>query len=327
MQTMKAIIQNQYGGPDVLTVENVVVPTPKANELLIEVKASSVTTADSMMMTGKPYVGRLMLGLTKPKYPTPGTGFAGVIQEVGPEVTKFKKGDTVFGESIKTFGTQAEYMTIAEDDLVAIKPEDVSFEKAATVSDGLMTSINFLKNVIKLKPGQHILINGASGSLGSVGVQLAIAYGAKVTAVASTRNADFLESLGAHEVMDYTKTGFFQNLDTYDVIYDTVGKIDFNKAKGSLTENGIYASPVLGGKLLGQMLWTSFFGKKKAKFSATGALPKEVLRNILMEARSFLETGKVSPHIERKYDLNQVHEAHGYIASGRKRGNIVFAMS
>lgn len=324
---MKAIIQNQYGGPEVLTVENVDMPTPKGNELLIQVKASSVTTADSMMMTGKPYVGRLMLGLSKPKYPTPGTGFAGIVSAVGPEVVNFKVGDAVFGESIETFGTQAEYMTVAEDGLIAIKPIDVSFEEAATVSDGLMTSINFLKNVINIQPGQQILINGASGSLGSVGVQLAVAYGAKVTAVASSKNVDFLKSLGAHNVIDYTKEDFTKNLNTYDVIYDTVGKIDFNKAKDSLTENGIYASPVLGGKLLGQMMWTALFGKKKAKFSATGALPKKELKVILKEAKSFLETGKVTPHIERRYDLDQVHEAHAYIASGRKRGNIVFAMN
>lgn len=323
---MKAVIQDQYGGPEVLRTAEVDQPSPGAHDVLIKVEAASVTTADSMMMTGKPYIGRLMLGLTKPKYQIPGAGFAGVIEAIGSKVTKYKIGQAVFGESIDSFGGQAEYMCLHEDGVFTTKPENVSFESAATVCDGVMTSINFLKNVVKLQPGQHILINGASGSLGSAAVQLAVAYGARVTGVCSTKNVDFVKSLGAHQVIDYRKEDFTQSANTYDIVYDTVGKSSFSKAKGCLVEGGVYASPVLDGRLLLDMLITSMMGKKKARFSATGALPKKEQLVLLSEATKMMSTGQVRPHIEKTYELDEIHKAHHYIASGHKRGNVVFAI-
>jgi NADPH:quinone reductase-like Zn-dependent oxidoreductase len=324
---MKAIIQTQYGGPEVLKLAEVAMPQVGPQDVLIKVKASSITTADSMMMTGKPYVGRLLLGLTKPKHPITGTGFAGVVEAVGAEVTQYQPGDAVYGESVKTFGAQAEYLCLPEDELFLPKPSEISFEEAAVVSDGLITSMNFLRKVAQLKAGQRVLINGAAGSLGSAAVQLAVQDGAIVTAVCSTRNIEFVKSLGAHEVIDYTREDFTHRRAAFDVIYDTVGKSSFSAAQQSLTPQGVYVSPVLGKALIGDMLKTSLFGKKKAKFSATGALPASELKALQKQATELLATGKVKPHVSRRFRLEEFQEAHQHIASGHKRANIVFTLN
>jgi NADPH:quinone reductase-like Zn-dependent oxidoreductase len=325
MQTiMKAIIQSQYGGPEVLAIEEVQKPQPGPKDVLIKVMASSITTADSMMMTGKPYIGRLMLGLTKPKNPIPGTGFAGIVEAIGSEVTTYQVGEEVFGENLDTFGAQAQYLCIPEDNLIMRKPAQVSFEEAAAVGDGVMTSINFLQLVTTAAPGKHVLINGAAGSLGSAAVQIAVHYGAHVTAVCSTKNIDFVKKLGAHEAIDYTQEDFTTRENQFDIIYDTVGKSSFNAAKNSLTANGIYASPVLDGKLLLKVLWTSLFGSKKAKFSATGVLSLEAKKELQATARELMSLGKVRPFISKTFSLEEFRDAHTYIASGHKKGNIVF---
>ena len=320
---MKAILQPSYGGPEVLQFAEVKKPQPGPKDVLIQVIASSITTADSMMMTGKPYVGRLMIGLTKPKYPTPGTGFAGIVEAVGEEVSKYQVGDEVFGESLKTFGSQAEYICLSEDDLYMHKPAEISFEEGATVGDGVMTSLNFLTLVTQVKPGQHVLINGAAGSLGSAAVQLAVHFGAQVTAVCSTQNLDFVKKLGAHNVIDYTREDFTHRENEFDIIYDTVGKSSFAAAKQSLTANGIYATPVLSSKELINVLTTAILGGKKVKFSATGALPLKVKRQLQATARELLSQGKVKPFISKKFRLDEFQDAHAYIASGHKKGNIV----
>ena len=325
MQTiMKAIIQSQYGGPEVLAIEEVQKPQPGPKDVLIKVMASSITTADSMMMTGKPYIGRLMLGLTKPKNPIPGTGFAGIVEAIGSEVNTYQVGEEVFGENLDTFGAQAQYLCIPEDNLIMRKPAQVSFEEAAAVGDGVMTSINFLQLVTTAAPGKHVLINGAAGSLGSAAVQIAVHYGAHVTAVCSTKNIDFVKKLGAHEAIDYTQEDFTTRENQFDIIYDTVGKSSFNAAKNSLTANGIYASPVLDGKLLLKVLWTSLFGSKKAKFSATGVLSLEAKKELQATARELMSLGKVRPFISKTFSLEEFRDAHTYIASGHKKGNIVF---
>lgn len=321
---MKAIVQSQYGGPEVLALADVSKPQPGPTEVLIQVMASSITTADSMMMTGKPYIGRLLLGLRKPKYPIPGTGFAGIIEAIGEDVSLFKVGDEVFGENVDTFGGQAEYLCTPQDDLILHKPAQISFEEAATVGDGVMTSINFLQLVTTIKPGQHVLINGAAGSLGSAAVQIAKHHGAYVTAVCSTKNLDFVTKLGADEVIDYTQEDFTQYENQFDIIYDTVGKSSFKAAKGSLTEEGTYASPVLGSKLLCHVLWTALFSRKKAKFSATGALSLKEKKQLQATARELLSMGKVRPFISKRFKLEEFRDAHSHIASGHKKGNIVF---
>jgi NADPH:quinone reductase-like Zn-dependent oxidoreductase len=323
---MKAIVCTKYGSPEVLQLQEVEKPAPKNNEVLIKVYASSVTAADGMIRKGEPFYGRLFLGLTKPKHAISGTGFSGVIESVGKDVKKFKKGDQVFGESLLDFGANAEYLCVLENSLLEKKPKNMTHEEAAPVCDGALTSYNFLKLIGKIERGKKVLINGASGSLGTAAVQLAKYYEAKVTGVCSTTNVELVKSLGADQVVDYTKEDFTKSGKTYDIIYDTIGTSSFLKCKASLTENGSYLSPVLGMPLLFQMLWTSIIGNKKAKFSATGILPLPKLQVLFNELIQLIELGKVKSHIDKRYQLEQIVEAHHYVETGRKKGNVVTIM-
>ncbi|MBN1819854.1 MAG: NAD(P)-dependent alcohol dehydrogenase, partial [Prolixibacteraceae bacterium] len=207
-EKMKAIVATGYGGPDVLKLQQVEKPQPKESEVLVKVYVSSATTADTMMRTGKPYFGRLITGLTKPKHTIPGTGFAGVVEAVGKNVKNFKSGDRVFGETTLEFSTNAEYFTMPETGVILPLPVNMSYADGATYGDGHITSYNFLKEIAHVKPDQSVLINGASGSLGTAAVQIAKHLGAKVTGVCSTRNVGLVKSLGADNVIDYTKTDF-----------------------------------------------------------------------------------------------------------------------
>lgn len=231
---MNAIVATGYGSADVLKYKQVQKPKAKDNEILIKNHASTATTADSMMRTGKPYFGRLMIGLTKPKNPIPGTGFAGIVESVGEDVKIFNVGDRVFGETTLGFSANAEYLTVPEDGVILHMPEGLDFAEAATFSDGHLTSINFLQEIAKIKYDQKVLINGAAGSLGSAAVQLAKYYGAEVTAVCSTRNVGLVKSLGADYVIDYTKKDFTKANEKFDFVYDTVGKSSFSKCKNIL---------------------------------------------------------------------------------------------
>ncbi|SHI45445.1 NADPH:quinone reductase [Tangfeifania diversioriginum] len=320
---MKAIVATGYGAPNVLKLQQVEKPQPKENEVLVKVHANSATTADGMMRTGKPYFGRLMTGLTKPKHAIPGTGFAGIVETVGENVTSFKTGDRVFGETTLGFSTNAEFVAVPENGVILPMPENMSYAEGATYGDGHVTSLNFLKEIAQIKPGQKVLINGASGSLGTAAVQIAKYMGAEVTGVTSTRNVGLVKSLGADHVIDYTKKDFTKVNETYDVVFDTVGKSSFSESKNILTESGLYVSPVLKFSLLLQMMRTSVFSKKKAKFSATGLLKEFELRELFAELLKISKEGKLKTVIDRQYPLEKVAEAHTYIASGHKKGNVV----
>jgi NADPH:quinone reductase-like Zn-dependent oxidoreductase len=322
-QKMKAIVATGYGAPDVLKLQQVAKPHPKENEVLVKVHASSATTADGMMRTGKPYFGRLMTGLTKPKHTIPGTGFAGVVETVGENVTSFKTGDRVFGETTLGFSTNAEFVAVPENGVILPMPENMSYAEGATYGDGHVTSLNFLKEIAQIKPGQKVLINGASGSLGTAAVQIAKFFGAEVTGVTSTRNVGLVKSLGADHVIDYTKKDFTKVNETYYVIFDTVGKSSFSKSKKILSESGLYVSPVLKFSLLLQMMRTSVFGKKKAKFAATGLRSDAELKSMINELVEIFTEGRLKTVIDRQYPLERVAEAHTYIASGHKKGNVV----
>lgn len=323
---MKAIRYSEYGSAEVLTVVETHKPTPKANELLIRIKAASVTRADTMMRKGAPYLGRLMLGLSKPKYTGMGTGFAGVIEAVGEKVSHFKIGDEVFGESVFGSGTNAEYVCVPEDGVIAKKPDNLSYEEACSACDGPITSLNFLRDVGQLQSGQKVLIIGASGSIGSAAVQIAKHLGAHVTAVCSGANAVWVKSLGAERVLDYTQEDFTQENLEYDIIFDTVGQSSFAQCKQSLTKNGVYLSPVFNVRNLFQMFLTCQFSRKKAKFSATGMRPAHELRNMLNELKTLFETEKLQSIIDRRYDLTEVVKAHSYIDKGHKKGNVVITL-
>lgn len=325
--TMKAIVATGYGSPSVFQLQNVNQPTVKPNEVLVKIHATTVTQADAMMRTGKPYIGRLMLGLFKPKNQIWGTSFSGIVEAVGSEVSNFKAGDKVCGENIESFGAYAEYITVPADGTVMHLPENLSFEEAAGLGDGPVTSLNFLQNVSGgIKLGQKVLINGASGALGTAAVQLAKQFGAEVTGVCSTRNIGLVKSLGADHVIDYTKQDFTQSGNTYDIIYDTVGKRSYKDCKRVLAENGQYLSPVLNFKLLLQMMWTSAFTSQKAKFAATGMLKSPEIRSMLNELLDMTREGRLKTIIDRQYPLEKVAEAHTYVSAGHKKGNVVIAV-
>ena len=320
---MKVMVTTSYGSPEVFKFKDMAKPVARPKELLIKIHASSVTKADTMMRTGKPYIGRLFTGLSKPKHLVWGTGFAGVVESVGSEVTRFKSGDKVFGESITTMGTYAEYIAISEDGIIAWLPENLSYEEAAGMCDGGITSLNFLVNLGNIKAGQKVLINGASGSLGTAAIQIAKHFGAEVTGVCSHRNISLVKKLGADHVIDYTKQDFTSNTNRYDLIYDTVGVRSFTECRPALTKHGLYLSPVLGMPLMGHMMVTSVFGQKKAKFSATGALPLQETKRLLNILLEIIEAGDLRGILDRSYPLEQLAEAHTYVDTGHKKGNVV----
>jgi len=320
---MKAIVAIKYGNYQVLKLKEVPVPREKENEALVKIHASSATTADVIMLSGKPLFGRLFIGLRKPKHSIPGTGFAGEVASIGGKVTKFKTGDLVFGETTLSFGANAEFVSVPENGVILHKPDNLSFAEAAPFCDGHLTSINFLKEIAKIKSGQKVLINGASGSLGTAAVQLAKYIGADVTGVCSTTNIGLVKALGADHVIDYKKEDFTKSDIRYDIIYDTIGKSSFAEAKIILSENGIYMSPVLKFPLLLQMIRTSIIGRKKATFAASGLKSNDKLRALLAELVEIFKAGKLKTVIDRQFPLEKVAQAHQYIAKGHKKGNVV----
>jgi len=320
---MRAIIYTKYGGPEVLRLREIEKPIPKEDEILVKVHATLVTAADGMMRRGVPLIGRAVLGFTKPKKPIPGTEFAGVIEAVGKGVTRFKVGDRVVGSNDISFGTYAEYLCLPEKAVVAIKPSKMNFGEAVAVSEGTMTALPFLRDEGKIKSGQKVLINGASGAVGTAAVQLAKHFGAEVTGVCSSANVELVKSIGADNVIDYNKENFTRGAELYDIIFDTVGKSSFSRCKQVLTKNGFYLSTVLGIPLLIRMLWTSIFGKKKARFAATGLRKHEEKNKDLRFLIGLFESGRIRPFIDREYPLEEIVEAHRYVDLGHKRGNVV----
>jgi NADPH:quinone reductase-like Zn-dependent oxidoreductase len=324
---MKAIVYTQYGPADVLHLQDVEKPSIKGNEVLIKVHATSVTAGDCnargfvFVPPGFGFVARLTFGLRKPRQAILGTELAGEIIEVGEDVRLFKKGDQVFGISQK-FGAYAEYACLAEDARLVLKPANLTWAEAASIPFGATTALYFLRDMAKLKPGQKLLIIGASGCTGVYAVQLAKYYGAEVTGVCSTKNLEMVRSLGADHVIDYTKEDFTQNGQTYDVIFDMVpGRSSFARDKSSLKPNGLYLAGAGGIEALAQMAWTGLAGGKKV---IAGVAPDRVTD--LAFLKELLEAGKLKPVIDRCYPLEQTAEAHRYADTGRKRGSVVISI-
>jgi NADPH:quinone reductase-like Zn-dependent oxidoreductase len=322
---MKAIESTTYGLPEVFQLTEKTKPSPQPNEVLIRNYATTVTAADIMMRKGEPKIGRLYLGLRKPKRTILGFDFAGEVVEVGNQVTTFQVGDQVFGGTTK-LGCYAEYICVDTQDVITTMPANLSYSQAAPVSSSGITAWNFLKGQANLQPNQRILINGASGSLGTYAIQIAKAMGAHVTAVCSTSNVAWVKALGADVVIDYTKEDFTQLGHTYHVIFDAIGKSNFGACKNSLTPHGVYLSAVMDGKLFFQMLLTSVCGRKKAKTSATGMLPIKTRLAYLLELKKLLEQGAVKTVIDQTYPITHMATAHEYVEKGHKKGNLVISL-
>lgn len=323
---MKAIEYKKYGGPEVLQIIELPKPEPKANELLIKIHATTVTATECNFRRGEPWMARLFTGIAKPKLTRLGEELAGEIVATGKDVKRFKSGDLVFGTAGPKFGANAEYICTDEDGVLALKPSNVNFEEAAASVDGFLTALPFLRDTGKIKKRQKVLINGASGSVGSAAVQVAKYFDAEVTGVCSGANVALVSSLGADQVIDYSKVDFTKTGQTYDIIFDAVGKVSFSKCKSSLAPKGVFLEAGIGMGILPQVLWTSVFGRKKAKIAATGLrLPKDRAKDLTL-LKKLMEESKVIPVIDRAYPLEQIAKAHAYVEKGHKKGNVVISV-
>ena len=316
---MKAIVYTKFGPPEVLHLQEVEKPTPKANEVLIKIHATAVVKEDPDMRASPGFNG-----LLKPSHPILGQELAGEVEAIGNDVIRFRPGDQVFG--IGMFGAYAEYKCMSDEGVLALKPANMSYGEAASVPNGALTALPFLRDQGKIQSGQSVLIYGASGSVGAAAVQLARYYGAKVTAVCSTANLEWVRSLGADQVIDYTQEDFTENGKTYDIIFDTVGKRSFSACKGSLTEEGIFLTTVPNPVVMLQGLWTSKHEGKKVKFAATGLRPARKKIKDLAFLTELIEAGKLKAVIDRCYPLEQIVEAHRYVEKGHKKGNVVITV-
>jgi len=323
---MKAIVYTKYGPPDVLRLKEVEKPTPKDNEVLIKIHATTVNRTDCATIRAKPFFMRIVTGLFKPKKQIPGTEFAGEIEAVGKSASSLKVGDKVFGFDDQGSGPQAQYMTISEDNGLTTIPRNTTFEQAAASTEGAHYAYNFIKKV-NLKSGQKVLVNGATGAIGSAAVQLLKYLGLKVTAVCNTKNIELVKSLGADKVIDYTKEDFTKDEEKYNFIFDTVGKSSFFKCKPLLQSGGIYISSDLG--YMAQNVFLPLItpiikpmiGNKKTIFP----VPTDIKGSVLL-IKKLIEEGKFKAVIDRKYPLEQIVEAYKYVEAGHKTGNVVITV-
>lgn len=320
---MKAVIYTKYGEPDVLKLADVAQPTPKDHEVLIRIRATTVTLFDCWMRSATAPPGfwlpnRIDVGIRKPKQPILGTEFSGEIESVGAAVTRFKQGDAVFGFSGK-LGAYAEYICMPQD-AVAAKPSNMSFAEAAAVPQGALTALYFLRKA-NAQSGQKVLILGASGGVGNYAVQLAKAFGAEVTGVCSSPKMAWVKSLGADQVMDYTCEDFSRNGQTYDIILDTIGKSPVSRSLSLLSNKGHYVLVTFG---LFKLLQALVLSKRSSKHLVIGILEEK--SEDLLFLKALIEAGTLRAVIDRCYDLEQIADAHQHVESGQKAGNVVITM-
>jgi NADPH:quinone reductase-like Zn-dependent oxidoreductase len=331
---MKAIVYTEFGSPDVLHLAEVAKPAPKDNEVLIKVQAAPVNYGDLLarnfnnlpvsefnMPLPLLLPMRLYFGLRKPRVRILGNEFAGVVEAVGKDVTRFKPGDQVYGYRGQSMGTYAEYVCMPEAGSVACKPANMTSAEAATVPYGAIMATSLLRKA-NIQRGHKVLINGASGGIGSAAVQLAKYYGAEVTGVCGTPRLEFVKALGADKVIDYTTEDFTRNGETYDLIVDILGKSSFSQCKNSLNPHGIFLLASFKMKHLFQMVWTKFVGNKKVVCAMTSEKPAD-----LTFVKELIEAGQYKVIIDKRYPLEQTAEAHRYVEAGQKAGSIVIAIA
>ena len=321
---MKAAVYRRYGPPDVVRIENVEKPIPKDNEVLVRIHATTVCAADWRLRKADPFFIRFMNGLVRPKkIHILGMEFSGTVESVGNAVTRFGQGDQVFGGTGFKLGAHAEYGCVPEDGMLAIKPVNMTLEEAAAVIFGGFTALHFLRKA-KIQAGQKVLIYGASGSVGIFAVQLAKHFGAHVTGVCSTANLDLVKSLGADEVVDYTREDFSRAGRVYDIVLDTVGKSGFSRSLRSLKRGGFYVRvgasggvpSILGGIVRG--MWISITGGAKV----IGGMAAGTVGDLSF-LKGLIEAGKLRTVIDRRYSLDQIAEAHRHAEAGHKKGHVV----
>lgn len=317
---MKAAVYTQYGLPEVLQRKEVATPAPKENEILVRIKATAVNSGDVRLRKADPVAVRLFFGLLKPKINILGSVFSGEVERVGKQVKRFEVGDQVFGHTDMSFGAYAEYICLPENGSLALKPADISHNEAAAIPFGGVTALHFIKKTI-IKENQKVLIVGASGAVGSAAVQLAKSYGAIVTGVCSTSNIDLVKSIGADNVIDYTKENFNQNGEIYDLIFDAVKTISVSNSLKSLARNGVMILSAAGMPEMLEGLWISMTSKRKVM---TGVISHNAADIIFL--KELIESGKFKPVIDRTYPLEKIAEAHAYAETGRKKGNIIITI-
>ena len=323
--TMRAFVYRRYGGPDVVELADVPKPVPRDNEVLVRIRATTVTSGDWRVRTlcvptGLGLVARLAFGLNRPRQPIMGSELAGTIAAVGKDVTRYRVGDEVFGFPGGAMGCHAEYRTMPEDGRLARKPPNLSFEEAASLPFGASTSMHYLRKA-GIGPGDKVLVIGASGGVGTAMVQLAKHHGAEVTGVTSTNNLALVASLGADRVIDYTKDDFTARRETYDIVVDTVGKTPFARCKPVLEDKGRLLAVAAGLPEMLATLWAPLTGSRRVI-----AGPAEERVGDLTEMAALAEAGALKPVIDRRYNFAQMAEAHAYVETGRKRGSVVVSV-
>jgi NADPH:quinone reductase-like Zn-dependent oxidoreductase len=322
---MKAAVCRRYGSPDAVTVEEVPAPRPRDGEILVRVRAATVGVVDGLARRGSPFYARVQFGPLRPRFPVLGSDFAGVVEVAGRSVTRFGVGDAVFGTMAPHFGAHAEYVCLPESGAVAPMPSSVSFAEAAALADA--TALCFLRDKAAVRPGQAVLINGASGAVGAAAVQLAVSFGTAVTGVCSGPHAGLVRKLGAESVIDYTRTDFTRAGRRYDVIFDVAGKSSFSRCRGVLRPGGVYLTTAPSPAIMVQMPWTARFGRTRAVIAFTGLRAAELKRQDLLVLRDLVEKSSLAAVIGARYPLERIAEAHARVDAGHKKGNIVVTMS
>lgn len=319
--TMNAAVYTRYGAPEVLQVKSLAKPSPKDNEILVKIHATTVTSGDCRLRRADPFAVRFLFGLFKPKKPVLGAVFSGVVESVGKKVSKFKVGDEVFGSNYPNFGAYAEYVSVPESAPLAIKLEKLSHEEAAALPFGGMTAFHFLQKA-NIQPGQKVLVYGASGAVGSAAVQIAKSFGAHVTGVCSTANVSLVKSLGADEVIDYTQTDFAEKAGQFDVVYETVNKASVSSCVKVLKLNGLL---ILGASMVSEMLqgaWVSMTGNKKV---LSGVIVET--SEALVFLQKLVEAGQYRAVVDQTFSLRDIAKAHDYVDRGHKKGNVIIRLT
>ncbi len=318
---MKAAVYKKYGPPEVLKIKTIEKPVPKNNEILVKVYATTVNRTDCGILWGKPFIIRLFTGIYRPGVQVTGTDFAGLVEVAGKDVKSFQAGDRVWGFNDSGLASHAEYLTIAENNAVSRIPKNLNYEMAAASGEGAHYALNFL-NKVELKKGDKVMVNGASGAIGSAMVQLLKYQDIQVTATCNTENTDRVKSLGADKVIDYLKADFTKDNDKYEFVFDAVGKSSFSKCKPLLKPGGFYISSELGPN--NQNPFLALIGPLKGKNAKKVKFPFPVdCRKSVLFINKLLEEGKFRPLIDRTYPLEKIAEAFNYVASGQKSGNVV----